>query len=249
MVSASSSTSPWVRPLAGSSSISRRGLAARARANSMRLSVPNGRPTAWRPARSARPRRSRICMHWSRRRRSSLPTPMRSRPRPKPTEPLVWAPTITFSRTVSAGNSARFWNVRAMPMRAILYGGSASRSCPSKVMWPSVGWYRRLTQLNSVVLPAPLGPISAQICPSSMTKLSPSSATTPPKRTPTSSISSRATPHPLDRCHSLPNVGRTLATAYGTGEVTARSLQHRLDRIRVAGQRRGGPDEPSDRMA
>ena len=40
--------------------------------------------------------------------------------------------------------------------------------------------------LNSVVLPAPFGPIRAQIWPSSMVKVRPSSATTPPKRTLTS---------------------------------------------------------------
>ena len=42
--SPSSSTSPWVRPLAGSSSISNFGSPASARASSMRLSVPNGSP-------------------------------------------------------------------------------------------------------------------------------------------------------------------------------------------------------------
>src|SRR3954452_25109621 len=44
-------------------------------------------------------------------------------------------------------------------------------------------------QLNSVVLPAPLGPISPHIWPRPTSKLGPSRATTPPKRTTTSLIS------------------------------------------------------------
>ena len=45
-VSPSSSTSPWVSPAAGSSISRNRGRAARARAISSRLSVPNGSPAA-----------------------------------------------------------------------------------------------------------------------------------------------------------------------------------------------------------
>src|SRR5437667_330142 len=45
-------------------------------------------------------------------------------------------------------------------------------------------------QLNSVVLPAPLGPISPRICPSSRVKETPSRATMPPNRKAISRISS-----------------------------------------------------------
>ena len=55
--------------------------------------------------------------------------------------------------------------MRAMPTRAMRCAGSRSRSRPSKRIAPLVGWYSRLTQLNSVVLPAPFGPMSAQIWP------------------------------------------------------------------------------------
>ena len=55
MVSPSSSTSPWVRPLAGSSISRNVGLAASARAISSRFSVPNGRPAAGRNASGPRP--------------------------------------------------------------------------------------------------------------------------------------------------------------------------------------------------
>ena len=70
---------------------------------------------------------------------------------------------MTFSSTVSAGNRATFWKVRARPSRTI--AGVASRSLPSKVTVPLLGWYSRLRTLNSVVLPAPLGPMRAQMRP------------------------------------------------------------------------------------
>src|SRR4051812_17599548 len=129
-------------------------------------------------------------------RRSSRPTPMRSAARVNPTRPDECAPVITFSRTVSAGNSARFWNVRATPSSAMRCEGTARRFLPSKSTVPVVAWYRRLRTLNRVVLPAPFGPMSAQITPSSTVKERPSSATTPPKRTPTSSTLSSAMRYP-----------------------------------------------------
>ena len=52
----------------------------------------------------------------------------------------------------------------------------------------------RLTTLNIVVLPAPFGPMRPQMWPSSIENESPSSATMPPKRTVTSSTSSKLTP-------------------------------------------------------
>ena len=48
----------------------------------------------------------------------------------------------------------------------------------------------RLTTLNSVVFPAPLGPMSPQICPRSTLKDRSLSATMPPKRTEISLMSS-----------------------------------------------------------
>ncbi len=47
---------------------------------------------------------------------------------------------MTFSSTVSAGNSATFWKVRARPSRTILEAGTDSRSLPSKVTVPLLGW-------------------------------------------------------------------------------------------------------------
>src|SRR6516162_5923311 len=52
----------------------------------------------------------------------------------------------------------------------------------------------RLRQLNNVVLPAPFGPISPRISPSSISKETPSSATIPPNRNATSQTSSSLVP-------------------------------------------------------
>ena len=50
--------------------------------------------------------------------------PIRNVERAKPALPWQWAPTITFSSSVMVGNSARFWNVRAMPSRAMPWAGT-----------------------------------------------------------------------------------------------------------------------------
>ena len=54
---------------------------------------------------------------------------------------------------------------------------------PPNSMSPLVTEYKRLMQLNNVVLPAPLGPMMPRICPLSTSKLTPSNATMPPKVT------------------------------------------------------------------
>src|SRR6266850_101708 len=63
---------------------------------------------------------------------------------------------------------------------------------PPTVTLPPLGLYTRVMTLNSVVLPAPLGPIRATTSPASTVKETRSSATTPPKRTLSSRISSSA---------------------------------------------------------
>jgi hypothetical protein len=49
-----------------------------------------------------------------------------------------------------------------MPSRARRCGGASDTSTPSRITWPSQRWTPEMA-LNSVVLPAPLGPISAEI--------------------------------------------------------------------------------------
>ena len=103
----SSSTSSWLSPLAGSSSSSRRGFEASARASSTRFSVPKGRPVAGRCWSDARPTRSSVLAAW---RRDAFSVWKRD---------TVCAPTSTFSSTVIVGKSSTFWKVRAIPRRTI----------------------------------------------------------------------------------------------------------------------------------
>src|SRR5262245_30045904 len=62
--------------------------------------------------------------------------------------------------------------------------------CPSKSTSPALGVYSRLTQLNNVVFPAPLGPIRPTIWPGIMSNETDSRATMPPKRIVTSRTAS-----------------------------------------------------------
>jgi hypothetical protein len=57
------------------------------------------------------------------------------------------------------------WNVRTTPRRAMLSGREPETSTPSTMMRPSVGGSTPVIRLNSVVLPAPLGPMMEWIVP------------------------------------------------------------------------------------
>src|SRR5882672_3864398 len=103
------------------------------------------------------------------------------------------AATRMFSRTVSMVNSSRRWKVRARPRRARLWGLRRVMSEPSIATVPDVGGSSPVTTLNSVVLPAPFGPIKPVTRPSSAESEASSSAMLPPKRTLTPRTSSRGT--------------------------------------------------------
>ena len=68
---------------------------------------------------------------------------------------------ITDSSTVRCGNVAEIWNERTMPMRAIAAGREPVISRPLNMICPEVGVRKCVSRLKQVVLPAPLGPISA----------------------------------------------------------------------------------------
>ncbi len=72
-----------------------------------------------------------------------------------------------FSRTVSSGKISVIWKVRAMPTATRLCAGQAVMSCSSKMIVPRVGGKKPLIRLKKVVLPAPLGPITARSSPGS----------------------------------------------------------------------------------
>ena len=112
--------------------------------------------------------------------------------------------TITFSRMVMLGNRRTFWNVRAMPRPVTWCGSSPRTDSPSNKMSPSVASTRPEIALKNVVLPAPLGPITLTISPSSTWKFRPDSAFRPPNVTFRSWISRRwlMPGPPLPRRHS-----------------------------------------------
>src|SRR4051812_47099755 len=154
------STSSWLSPPAGSSSSSSLGSDARARASSTRFLTGNGSPPTGTWATGARSSRSISWRARSRARRSpwtrggilsaSAQNPPRSR---------TWVPTITLSVTVMVLNSPRCWKVRPIPARAMSWRGMSSSDRPSRSIDPRSTSHSRLRQLNSVVFPAPLGPI------------------------------------------------------------------------------------------
>ena len=107
----------------------------------------------------------------------------------------VSIPTLTFSSAVSAGNSRMFWKVRATPRWLItcvflpMTLTAAIAGPPGQVMRPSCGVYTPVSELNSDVLPAPLGPMIARISPRYIRTDTSLRLTTPPKRRVTCSMS------------------------------------------------------------
>ena len=73
-----------------------------------------------------------------------------------------------------------FWNVRVMPPQAMRLALSPLMVRPSNVTLPWVGMYTPVMTLNTVVLPAPLGPISPISSPSAMVRSRSHTAFKPP---------------------------------------------------------------------
>jgi hypothetical protein len=80
---------------------------------------------------------------------------------------IASAATRMFSSTVSDPNASSRWNVRAIPCRARRCVGVCVMSFPLRNTRPAVGFCKPVMTLNSVVFPAPFGPISAVTCPPS----------------------------------------------------------------------------------
>ena len=78
-------------------------------------------------------------------------------------------------------NRALRWNTRAMPRRARALACSRVTSSPLNRIVPEEGISVPPIMLSAVLLPAPFGPMSAQISPSSTTMSSPETACRPPK--------------------------------------------------------------------
>src|ERR1700720_2995217 len=86
-----------------------------------------------------------------------------------------------FSPTLNAGNRLVIWNERPMPARAISSGVCPAIGWPISDTAPSSGGYMPDNRLNAVVLPAPLGPISACRVRSAIEMSMPRTALMPPK--------------------------------------------------------------------
>src|SRR5664280_315064 len=97
------------------------------------------------------------------------------------------SPTCTFSPADRVPKSSRRWKVRASPSLARRCGFIRVMSVSCRCTVPRSGVWRPLMTLNSVVLPAPFGPMSPVTVPASTVRLASLSAATPPKRTATPS--------------------------------------------------------------
>jgi len=96
-----------------------------------------------------------------------------------------------FSRTVRPAKGCGIWNERASPLRQRCSGGKWVMSSPANTTRPPSGGTVPVAMPNSVVLPAPLGPISAVMRPRGAVSDTPLTASRPPKRRDTLCTASR----------------------------------------------------------
>ena len=177
MIVASRSVSAGDMPAAGSSSSSRRGCGGE-RDRHLELPPLAVRERGGRPrARSPRARRARAARRPRRRARASGARRRGAR------RPCAAAARAARCRRSSArANRLECWNVCAMPSRTRWCSGkprdvARRRSAPG----PSDTRSAPRMSLNSVLLPAPLGPISPWRAPASSRRSTPSTARRPPK--------------------------------------------------------------------
>ncbi len=114
--------------------------------------------------------------------------------------PLIASSTL--SSTVNFGNKLVTWKVRAMPKAVRRWLGQSVTSWPNSSTCPEVTGYMPVMRLNSVVLPAPLGPIMALRSPGMMRSVTSRVACRPPKLLLSPLSSSAGTPPPFD-CNSV----------------------------------------------
>src|SRR3712207_518172 len=91
------------------------------------------------------------------------------------------APSSMFCSTVSRDSALVSWNVRTTPSRATWCGASLPSGRPSKDHEPVLGWSKPVSRLNSVALPAPLGPIRPVMPLRCTSRWSTDTAVRPPK--------------------------------------------------------------------
>src|SRR6267378_6606366 len=84
------------------------------------------------------------------------------------------------SCTVNEGKILATWKARPMPWRTMSGGELPARSTPLSRMRPESGFSAPVIRLKNVLLPAPLGPITAVSDPSAKSSVMSSAALTPP---------------------------------------------------------------------
>ena len=89
---------------------------------------------------------------------SSASGPMQ-RPRGRTARSRVCAPTSTLSSTLRLPNTRPCWNVRARPSAASRSAARPVIVCRANATLPASGDSSPVTRLNTVVLPAPFGPM------------------------------------------------------------------------------------------
>ena len=92
-----------------------------------------------------------------------------------------WIASSTLSSTVSLGNRLVIWNVRAMPSAVRRWLGQAVTSWPNSSTCPDDAGKIPVIRLNSVVLPAPFGPMMALRSPGMILRVTSRTACRPPK--------------------------------------------------------------------
>src|SRR3989442_2741178 len=92
----------------------------------------------------------------------------------------AWTASRQFSSTVRVGKRLVIWNVRASPSAARRCGATRVTSRSKRRMAPDVTGSSPEMRLKSVVLPAPLGPMSARRSPGRTASATPSTARSPP---------------------------------------------------------------------
>ena len=141
-----------VMPATGSSSSSRRGFWTSTIAISSHCFCPCDSEPAWSSCCALRLTASRISAHLGDtplRRLSSERNGSRKRGR-----------EVDVLEQVSSSKTDGVWNVRPMPMRTIVCSVRPTSSSPANLIEPLVGRTRLVITSISVVLPAPLGPIT-----------------------------------------------------------------------------------------
>src|SRR5919199_4199801 len=94
----------------------------------------------------------------------------------------MWWATTTFSSAVISLKTVVSWKVRTTPFCATRWGFCPEMRSPLNSTWPAVGLRKEAMSLKRVLLPAPFGPMTARISPSSTSKLTSLTASRPPKR-------------------------------------------------------------------